>query len=469
MGLRLGRLSTALLPSFISDRWDPLGPKKYKMHPTSYLDGLRGIVCLIVYFCHYTEENHYHLSRYYWSENSVGAFIQLPYFRLIFSGRPMVHIFFIMSGFALSLRPLRHIHEGDNDKAYSAVASSIIRRPVRLFGPCVVSTFCVVVLLQMGLLWQPMATVSQQVYSWLWVLGNQICWPWEWEHDMMPGYDIHLWTIPIEFCHSMLVFLVLIPMVVVKPLVRLIGIPCIAIYCQWSGNWAGFEFIAGMFLAEIYLRKNLPQTGMLGLQSVSEKGVSESPQVTRKVLRTTFLTIGLLVCFYVDGWPNLDRDMTPFFKSLHDMTPSKSTVEGYQAIEKFWFSLSGLFVVWACGEIEWIKSILEHSISQYMGRVSFSVYIVHGPVMNVIQRQVLGRLGEGPVGEPGEVGYSPGVEPSGINGFFGLYTPTQMMMSWLAGLIVMGPVVFAVADLFWRYVDIPMINLARRVEKACIR
>ncbi|KKA29961.1 hypothetical protein TD95_003775 [Thielaviopsis punctulata] len=465
MGFRLGRLLAALVPSFISERMDPAGAKKYKMHPTSYLDGLRGIACLIVFFCHYTEDNHYNVSRSYTSGEAPQIFMQLPYVRLIFSGRPMVHIFFIISGFALSLKPLRHIHEGDNDKAYASLASSIIRRPIRLFGPCIISTFMILVLIQMGFLWEPMS-LRDQLYNWLWVLGNQICWPWEWARDMLPTYDVHLWTIPIEFAHSMLVFIFLMPLAVMKPNVRLLAIPALAIYCQVCGNWAGFEFICGIFLAELHLRKTLPKNGFAPMP-ILEKEAPRKP--LRSGLRASFFTAALLFCFYLDGWPNLERDMTPFFKTLHDMTPSKSAANGYGAIQKFWFSLTGLFVVWACGEIAWIKAILDHDVSQYLGRVSYAMYIVHGPVLNLIQRRVVGHASEGPVGEPGTEGYSPGFDPSGLNGFFGQYTPMQMMVSWAMGLVVMGPVVFVVADIFWRYVDIPMINLARRIERACTK
>ena len=75
-----------------------------RIHRTSYLDGLRGIASLIVFVCHYTEEKH----KYLLSSSGLNhdgmpcSWIQLPLLRIIYSGWPMVHVLFVISGASAS-------------------------------------------------------------------------------------------------------------------------------------------------------------------------------------------------------------------------------------------------------------------------------------------------------------------------------------------------------------------------------
>jgi len=170
-----------LLPSFIADLLYPKHKPTWKLHPTSYLDGLRGIASVLVFFCHYTENNFGELTRTYGiNENIPSGLIQLPYFRVLFSGRPMVHIFFVISGFVLSYKPIKSIHARDMDKCFSTLSSSTFRRAFRLFGPCVVSTFIIMCLAKMGWHKVKYPTWGEQFADWRHTIFHQVTWPWAW-------------------------------------------------------------------------------------------------------------------------------------------------------------------------------------------------------------------------------------------------------------------------------------------------
>jgi peptidoglycan/LPS O-acetylase OafA/YrhL len=63
---------------------------------------------LSVFGYHYTDYNwKSFLPAYNYNPAYVGSSVlQLPYVRIIHNGLPMVHIFFVISGFVLALRPL---------------------------------------------------------------------------------------------------------------------------------------------------------------------------------------------------------------------------------------------------------------------------------------------------------------------------------------------------------------------------
>lgn len=133
----LGPALVALIPSFLRAR------KPRKLYPTSYLDGLRGIAALFVVFHHYAI-NFTVTSIDGWHTGEPGShdwFFLFPLVRVIHSGRFMVIIFFVISGYVLSLQGLKLARSGDKEKLLDSLASSVFRRWIRLHIPVIASTF----------------------------------------------------------------------------------------------------------------------------------------------------------------------------------------------------------------------------------------------------------------------------------------------------------------------------------------
>lgn len=104
------RLSKSNLTSFLTPSFLHTRRAETKFLPTAWLDGMRGIAAFLVYIRHFAAATHPDI-QYGWGTNGEHRnFIHLPFLRLLTAGPAMVALFFIISGYALSLGPLRAIH-----------------------------------------------------------------------------------------------------------------------------------------------------------------------------------------------------------------------------------------------------------------------------------------------------------------------------------------------------------------------
>lgn len=94
------RLLIFLLPTFLQHHFCPPSPKSLsKLHPTAWLDGMRGFAALMVFLYHLSYSTHDVYTAYIPSHKD---FLRLPLIRSFYNGNFMVSIFFVVSGFALS-------------------------------------------------------------------------------------------------------------------------------------------------------------------------------------------------------------------------------------------------------------------------------------------------------------------------------------------------------------------------------
>ena len=123
-----------------------------KLRNTAYLDALRGISAMIVV-------NHHHQSNP----------SELPFLSLVTAGKSSVNVFFVISGYVLSYRLLKHMRAGDSLPLLDNFASSMFRRYIRLFLPSFVATFVAVILVRMGWLgyYHRYDYLYQQLLDWM--------------------------------------------------------------------------------------------------------------------------------------------------------------------------------------------------------------------------------------------------------------------------------------------------------------
>lgn len=259
-----------LLPSFIveplrnySSSSRPIAPRP--LSPTSWLDGLRGVAALTVYVFHwsmmwFTSA----LSDAYGAPGSANTIFQLPFIRTLNSGPASVAVFFVISGYVITIKTLSLIYKGgpqNNDRILSTLCGSVFRRPFRLFVPAVVMTFLVAAInsqfrsFQLYLPRLPEgASQMAHWYSETLIMMNIFNLHKHRYGIHMPVYNPHLWTIPVELKNSILVFILLLAFSKVKRWVHLLGVfgvGWIVLFTQ--GDIDAAEFCAGLILAELTL------------------------------------------------------------------------------------------------------------------------------------------------------------------------------------------------------------------------
>lgn len=138
-----------LVPSFMQPPEERAKLLPAKLHPTAYLDGIRGLAALSVFFHHFFYQG-------VWVDVGFGAggsyynILRLPIIRLLYNGGAAVTLFFLISGYALSYKPTMLMRSGKYKDLASNLSSLTFRRLLRLFMPAVASTFIIVCLIRLG-------------------------------------------------------------------------------------------------------------------------------------------------------------------------------------------------------------------------------------------------------------------------------------------------------------------------------
>ena len=197
-----------VLPSFITTLIWPnehVAPLK-ELRPTAWLDGLRGVAALFVVIYHTILHFLPNLLRASGATEQDNWIVQMPFIRIFYSGPSMVAVFFVVSGFSLSHKPLKLIRAENTSKILENLASSIFRRIIRLWLPVAIITSIEMVAVYWGFYDQAPSyrhapkgqTFSDQFHHWVAITLAEVD-PFRSTnmaelHSSI--YDPNLWTIP---------------------------------------------------------------------------------------------------------------------------------------------------------------------------------------------------------------------------------------------------------------------------------
>ncbi|KAK8045939.1 hypothetical protein PG996_014003 [Apiospora saccharicola] len=347
------------------------------LRPTAWLDGLRGFAALLVYWHHHELWAHDGAKQSHFLEHGFAYegnyhFAALPFVRSFFTGgHYAVSVFFVISGYVLSSKPLSLIHERDYVKLGDNVASALFRRWLRLYLPFIATTFVYMSL------WHVLG---------LWIIdtNRQKTWPnevWNWYAEFKNfsfvfntggnpwfSYNFHLWSIPVEFKGSIVVYTSLLAFSRCSKSARLWCETALIFYFMYiSDAWYCAMFVSGMLICDLDLlakKQQLP------------------PVLSRLSSIKKFIFYHLLaLSLYLGGVPEANRDM----QSLRKMRGwyYLSFLKPQAFFDGKWFYLfwAASLLVASVPRIPWLKAFFEGGFCQYLGRISYSLYLVHGPVL----------------------------------------------------------------------------------------
>ena len=547
-----------LIPSFIY-LWRKDHDTK-ELHPTAYLDGLRGVAALFVMFHHYSCQFVPALLEGWGTEHDNYWLLQFPIIRITHNGTLMVQIFFVLSGFVLSVKGLRLARQGRQLEFVKSLASSAFRRWLRLalpvFGSLLVSLWItrmelwyILPLDWLGpwsvekghvavssgsssivdLLLASVTTANSSiganmygnysaVHCWMGnsslgdvansSIGNssfgncnsstvslfpkpteRFVWfsspawmaprlPSWWDQlvgfitatahivdplimngiplpGTPPSYDTGvLWTIPVEWTGSMIIFLVVLGVSWAKPWPKFLCISTLVCWGYYSNRGVMTQFISGLLLAEITLAKEGWCRERPYLPTASPYGTLRSPDTlmgrisisfvsvvgnSRKHAGTTFWTLIFLIGLFLGSFPYSKGDdslgWATITSTLHAQNiPLNST--------HFYFA-SSILIIASLNHCPTLQRLFTTRIAQYLGRISFSLYLLHMQGLWTVGTRVFPVCMRVVGGGEAQVRYTVGM---------------------VLGAVVVFPIQFWVSDVFCRAVDERSVRFARWVE-----
>ncbi|KAH7022875.1 acyltransferase 3 [Ilyonectria destructans] len=446
--LLLFRVAWFIVPSFLQSRYMREHVRPTKLGPTAYLDGVRGVAALIVSFGHFTTPGYNtHIG---WGVNGGNyQFMRLPFCRLLYSGGAAVAVFFAISGYVLSYKPIQHIRNGNLHSFSTGLSSMAFRRAIRLYLPTTISTAIMACILQTGILERTQAiendrtyfnynipfhlealpSASEEFMRWVNVVTGAF-FAFSWDNYVPYGwYDGHLWTIPIEFRGSFYLFAVIMATARLQTKYRLLTVAAIMYYSYTYSRWEFMLFLSGIPLVEwdhirgAHIPPSVPR----------EK--EDTP--SRSTLKTIFWHLISALGLFLLSQPEEGGETTPGWVYLTSLIPEWWGVEQ----QRYWQSAGAVCFLFGVGHSPWWQQVFTSRIAQYLAKISYSIYLVHGPVQLLIclpwQKFVW--------------------DLTGVEG-------NAFHVGYVLGVLFSIPMFIVFADIFWRAVDIPTVKFARYYE-----
>lgn len=442
-----------LLPTFIQNRLRPEPATLQSLHPTAYLDGIRGLAAFLVFFYHFYYTCHDGFQAY-GANGQNWEIVKLPIIRFFYNGTAMVCIFFVVSGYALSLKPVKLMRGKRWNELLHCLSSTAFRRAIRLLLPCFASTLMIVLMARLGayeatrrIAEDPHRltghrenhirrynTLDEQLYDWgreMWKVINPFTF------ITYPGdihMDGHLWTIPAELRSSLILSITQLVACRVRSIFRVLLLVLLFIWCLISDRIELIPFYGGFLLAELDLRRSMPA-------KLPHATTSTSPSRRSYLCACTYIC-SFFVSIYLCSQP-LHAEKAPGWQTLYKLIPS--TIDRNHAY-LYWNSWGAILLVWAVSISHTLQLIFINGFAQYLGRISFSMYLVHNLTIHTVGYKSLELLWI-------RTGYKTTLGKE--TGFCIALVMTTTFTIWLA-------------DLFMRVVDIPSIKFARWLENKCI-
>ena len=221
--------------------------------------------------------------------------------------------------------------------------------------------------------------------------------PFNFNHNH-PRYDPHTFTIPKELRGSMVIYLYLLATAALKARWRLGLASLLSVYSLVMGHWDMATFLGGTVLSEMHIRSSedvdgdrTASPGML-LSPATDKRhgrgrrASKSQSSSTKTIWRWALIV--LALFFL-SFPDAGAEYTPGFQLLSSLIPKYYIpLAGWM----FYQAIGAVILVHCVLDSPMLRGLLESRLPQYAGKLSFSFYLVHGPVLHSLGFWIMPRL-----------------------------------------------------------------------------
>lgn len=378
---------------------------------TAWLDGVRGFAALIVAMNHITTlEIGFRFQGFHAQPVEVNtSILQLPPFRIIFGMKAMVPLFFVVSGYCLSIQFVRRLRKSPEDTTayFDALSSAVFRRAVRLFVPFLTMAISSQILLYLGAYdwnrWDDAGLVAlikdsqgnpirasifkhvHFLYEYLSTVMSAL--NYGFGSRPIVGLNPALWTIPAEFRGSLLIYLCFVGLARVKHTPRLCVLAFITSVLLVEGMWELWTFIGGLLVAELHERSRyLPLWTNRGVTSKGHIPADLGRKFKRRIRLAVLLswTFGLyLLCL---PHQDVDGEFGPVYGVATWIAPPRWSSR--HALEANYHGLGAILCIAALGAEPLLQRPFQSRVGQYLGRLSFTLYLVH----QVVARTLLHRF-----------------------------------------------------------------------------
>ncbi|KAI9710540.1 MAG: hypothetical protein M1820_002676 [Bogoriella megaspora] len=352
----------------------------------AHLDGLRGLAAFLVYFFHHVSWAYgpeHPICRHGWNYHGERYFATLPFIRLLFTGgSASVAIFFVLSGYCLSISPLRK-----RRNLYRNLISASLRRPLRLFIPPtgVSLLFAFTMHLPFGLapklIWpDPQETIGAELIKWVVELCKALN-PFQNHGIFTPWfpYDPPVWTMPIELRGSILIFALHAAYSRVTPIHRLFLFSITGLVLLLMYDWAMACFVSGVILAIL----DFEDLGDLFNKTASERA--------RQFAHYFSLIAGLWLLSQTAGVRDPELSFNTFgWYWMTKLVPSNYYNDEYW---RFWHSVGAALLVFSVLKIRCLQSFFATPALRYLGKISFSLYLTHLPLLWTVGDRIYRLIG----------------------------------------------------------------------------
>lgn len=402
----------------------------------------------------------------------------------------MVAVFFVVGGYVLLLKPLTLIHARQHSAAHGALVSSVFRRGIRLYMPAIVATFMTMLTIYAGLWEYPRRFITEdrkfiwysdshperqssfgfQLRDWLSATINltDLFNYYNKNGFLMPyynNYDPHLWTVPFEYRSSLIVTMVLLSLSHCKTFARLALTFGTIIFCGMWDRWELVCFLSGTFLCDLDIATRAAAFSDSAsdseeaydfekLPAFESSTSASSNRLSNLITKTRHCSTVLLtrpgfkrwIVIFVAGLfllstPNLAIEETPGYRWLFTyLTPHTYTDK-----KRFLQSLGAILVTWSVANCSALQQPFDTQFAQYLGKISYALYIVHGPLIHIVGYSVTPNVW---------------IWVTGLDGW-------RYLVGLLLGTSVLAVCVAVMADWFWRVVDTRAVKLSRWFEELC--